>query len=284
MDRLIRLNQMWSWLPAFRAVAETEHVHEAAARLHLTPSTLSRAIRLLEEDLGQELFRRVGRSLELTDAGEQLLRALREAMRRLDDALVTVTRRPTAPLRVAAEDALALTLVIDALDADGAPELSVAGDDVAAQLLRGSIDVAFVTEARAVEGVVIDRIGELAFAAFARGAASMTTHSFIDAPGLPWPPERPRTVGVRVAGAALALAACRAGAGIAVLPERIAGELAPICGNDGAPLVRLWRPVYAVRRRPLGPRADVDALVAAVRARLEQPVRDLAMDAGGAQA
>jgi DNA-binding transcriptional LysR family regulator len=47
MERVIRLNQIWSWLPAFRAVAETEHVHEAAQSLHLTPSTLSRAIHLL---------------------------------------------------------------------------------------------------------------------------------------------------------------------------------------------------------------------------------------------
>ncbi|MCA1664687.1 MAG: LysR family transcriptional regulator, partial [Myxococcales bacterium] len=116
MQRIVRLNQIWSWLPAFRAVAETEHVHEAALALHVTPSTLSRAIHLLEDDLGCALFRRVGRSLELTDDGRALLQALRDAMRGLDDALVAVTGRPTAQLRVAADDAVAMAAVMDALD------------------------------------------------------------------------------------------------------------------------------------------------------------------------
>jgi DNA-binding transcriptional LysR family regulator len=143
MERVIRLNQIWSWLPAFRAVAETEHVHEAALLVHLTPSTLSRAIHLLEDDLGCALFRRVGRSLELTDEGRELLHALRDAMRGLDDAVVAVTQRATAPLRVAADDAVAMVALVGALaGAAGAPELSAADGDVTARLLRGAIDVA----------------------------------------------------------------------------------------------------------------------------------------------
>jgi DNA-binding transcriptional LysR family regulator len=276
MDRLIRLGQLWSWLPAFRAVAETEHVHQAAARLHLTPSALSRSIRLLEEDVGQALFRRVGRSLELTDAGHELLRALREAMRRLDDALVTVTQKPTMRLRVAAEDALALAVIIDALDSDGAPELVAATDDARAQLLRGSIDVAFVSEPCAGRDVLVVKLGELDFSArVSRDGRA----AFIDAPGLPWPPERERVVDVRVNTAALALAACRAGLGIAVLPDAIAYDLSLACDDDGEPLARLRRPVYAMRRAPLGNCRDAAAtLVESVRARLQQPVREIAMD------
>lgn len=46
----------------------------AAASLHLTPQTLSGQIRRLEERLGQPLFRRVGRRLALTEAGELVQR------------------------------------------------------------------------------------------------------------------------------------------------------------------------------------------------------------------
>ena len=278
MDRLIRLSQLWSWLPAFRAVAETEHVHQAAARLHLTPSTLSRAIRLLEEDLGHALFRRVGRSLELTDAGHELLRGLREAMRRLDDAVVAVTRQETAPLRVAAEEAVALAVVLDALDAYGTAELATANEDTVQQLLRGSIDVAFVTTARPATDLVVTLVGELWFSAYGSCSAADTARGYIDAPGLPWPPERPRAVVVRVASAALALAACRAGAGAAMLPEVAAGELVRLVDDCGEPLVRVRRPVYAVCRRPLHAGGAAAALTAAVRARLAQPVRDSAME------
>ena len=289
MERIVRLNQIWSWLPAFRAVAETEHVHEAAQSLHVTPSTLSRAIHLLEDDLGRALFRRVGRSLELTDDGRELLVAMREAMRRLDDALVAVTGRPTAQLRVAADDAVALAAVIDALvAAPGAPELSAAGGDVRARLLRGAIDVAFVTAAPSTAELAIARVGELAWSLYVARAhplarvactpAVLATQRLIEAPGLPWPPEHACSSRLVVGGAALALAACRAGSGMAMLPDAVAGDLWRVRDRDGAPLVAVRQPIYALRRPPLVTSRVVDALIASVRARLEQPVREIAMD------
>jgi DNA-binding transcriptional LysR family regulator len=295
MERVIRLNQIWSWLPAFRAVAETEHVHEAALLVHLTPSTLSRAIHLLEDDLGCALFRRVGRSLELTDEGRELLHALRDAMRGLDDAVVAVTQRATAPLRVAADDAVAMVALVGALaGAAGAPELSAAGGDVTARLLRGAIDVAFVTTVEPAAHVDVDRVGELGFSLYVArahplaqpGATSVAlkTHRLIAAPELPWPPEQPCPSRLAVGGAALALAACRAGAGMAMLPDCVASDLACVRDGDGAPLVALRRAVYALRRPRLGRRDAVDELIAAVRARLEQPVREIAMDVAAAGA
>jgi DNA-binding transcriptional LysR family regulator len=289
MERIIRLNQIWSWLPAFRAVAETEHLHEAAALVHLTPSTLSRAIHLLEDALGCALFRRLGRSLELTDEGHELLRALREAMRRVDDAVVSVTCAPTSPLRVAADDAVALTALADLLgDVALPPELSAAGSDVAARLLRGSIDVAFVSVACAPRDIVVEHVGLLAYsvhcapthplARSACTAAALKAHPFVDAPDLPWPPERTRSVGLRVGGAALALAACRTGGALAMLPDALAADLPCVRGSDGEPIVSLWQPIYALRRPPIGAAAAVDALIASVRSRLEQPVREMAMD------
>ncbi|MHC4078781.1 MAG: helix-turn-helix domain-containing protein, partial [Planctomycetota bacterium] len=69
MDRLRRLAQLWNWLPAFRAVGETQHLPTASRALSVTAPALSRAVRLLERDVGQPLFRRIGRRIELNEAG-----------------------------------------------------------------------------------------------------------------------------------------------------------------------------------------------------------------------
>lgn len=57
----------------FWAVAREGHLTRAAARLHVSQSALSTQIRQLEEQLGQPLFDRRGRSLVLTEAGQLAL-------------------------------------------------------------------------------------------------------------------------------------------------------------------------------------------------------------------
>jgi len=57
-------------LRCFIAVAEELHFARAAERLHIEQSPLSRAIRELEEDLGERLFVRTSRSTRLTRAGK----------------------------------------------------------------------------------------------------------------------------------------------------------------------------------------------------------------------
>lgn len=56
-----------------REVASAGALSRAAERLHLTPQTISSQISLLEESMGVELFRRQGRTLELTEAGQTAL-------------------------------------------------------------------------------------------------------------------------------------------------------------------------------------------------------------------
>src|SRR5471030_1401440 len=57
----------------FWVVAETVSIVRACEQLNLTPQTISGQISLLEQTYGIELFRRVGRNLELTEAGRQTL-------------------------------------------------------------------------------------------------------------------------------------------------------------------------------------------------------------------
>ncbi|MDZ4263162.1 MAG: transcriptional activator NhaR [Pseudomonadota bacterium] len=57
----------------FWSVAKAGSIARAAERLHLTPQTISAQIGELERALGRDLFRRVGRRLELTEAGKLAL-------------------------------------------------------------------------------------------------------------------------------------------------------------------------------------------------------------------
>jgi len=57
----------------FWVVAKAGGVSKAAERLHLTPQSISGQLGVLEEALATQLFRRVGRTLELTDAGRMVL-------------------------------------------------------------------------------------------------------------------------------------------------------------------------------------------------------------------
>lgn len=68
------------------AVAEEMHVSRAAARLHLAQPTLSRQLAALERAVGVKLFRRAGRRLQLTSAGEAFLAGAREVLARVDAA------------------------------------------------------------------------------------------------------------------------------------------------------------------------------------------------------
>lgn len=57
----------------FWVAAKAGGILRAGEQLHTTPQTLSGQIKLLEERLGQALFRKSGRNLELTEAGRVAL-------------------------------------------------------------------------------------------------------------------------------------------------------------------------------------------------------------------
>ena len=73
-------------LRIFIAVAEREHVTQAAAYLNLTQSATSAAIAALEERHAVRLFDRVGRRIVLTDAGRLFLGEARAVLARAEQA------------------------------------------------------------------------------------------------------------------------------------------------------------------------------------------------------
>ena len=92
-------------LRAFEAAARHMSFAQAAGELNVTPAALSFQIKSLEEHLGQPLFRRLNRAVELTEAGRALLpgasegftalaQAWRAARRVGDTSTLTVTAGP----------------------------------------------------------------------------------------------------------------------------------------------------------------------------------------------
>jgi DNA-binding transcriptional LysR family regulator len=71
----------------FRAVAEDLNITRAAERLGIAQPPLSRAMRQLEHRLGVDLFDRSGHRLELTEAGETLLKESGPVLDALDSAV-----------------------------------------------------------------------------------------------------------------------------------------------------------------------------------------------------
>lgn len=61
-------------LEYFITIAETGNLRQASEILHLTPPALSKAMKLLEEELGSKLWIADGRRIILTDSGKVLLK------------------------------------------------------------------------------------------------------------------------------------------------------------------------------------------------------------------
>jgi LysR family glycine cleavage system transcriptional activator len=80
-------------LRAFEAAARHLSFKNAARELHVTPGAVSHQVKVLEENLGMPLFRRLTRALELTPDGQALLPKVREGLLSLAEAVERVRSR-----------------------------------------------------------------------------------------------------------------------------------------------------------------------------------------------
>lgn len=70
----------------FIEVAEREHISEASVHLHVAQSAVSRQIANLEDELGVQLFERIGRNVKLTPIGKIFLEHSVSAIQAIDFA------------------------------------------------------------------------------------------------------------------------------------------------------------------------------------------------------
>jgi DNA-binding transcriptional LysR family regulator len=78
-------------LEIIRAIAETGSFTAAGERLHVSQSAVSRQILLLEEELGETVFHRVGRRIRITPAGESLVQLSNRVFRDLHETVSAIS-------------------------------------------------------------------------------------------------------------------------------------------------------------------------------------------------
>ena len=291
MDRVVRLYQLWSWLPHFRAVAETEHLPTASEALGISPSSLSRALKQLEGVLDRDLFHREGRNIRLNHDGKQLLSSVREAMRGIDDTVSDILSDSSPlPLRIAAPGPLHSAVVLEIGQRIAANyervelELSsCSSEEMVTNLCKGAIDVCLhegEIDHPDLESHALGSLGKFVACsaehplagADSLNAAELIPYPFTappaDSRGIRpdgWPANLPRTVGLTVTHMQTGIDACLSGRFLSVLSEPViaANGLTKVELSDvelpSAELRATTR--TSVRRRP----PEIDELLVSLR-------------------
>ena len=73
------------------AIAESGSFTAAGEKLHVSQSAISRQILLLEDELGEPVFHRIGRRIRITPAGESLLQLSHRVFRDLQDTVSAIS-------------------------------------------------------------------------------------------------------------------------------------------------------------------------------------------------
>jgi DNA-binding transcriptional LysR family regulator len=155
----------------FVAVAEQGSVRAAARTLNVAASAISRQLILLEAQLGIGLFDRSGRTLEVTPAGEVLLRGLRAAARGHEetlDHLNALRGLKRGRVRVATVESISVSVLPDIFVtfANAYPgielTITVAGSDAVTELVREHhADVGFTFNPTSLEGLDVVTVRDM---------------------------------------------------------------------------------------------------------------------------
>jgi len=142
----------------FQLVARLGSIRQASKALNIAPSSISRVIRQLEDELGTPLFERVRQRLRLTSAGELLLYHVRESYVNLNRAITEINdlsglRRGTVTL--ATIESAARGILPDVLGEfwERHPEINIdvkvtSSQDAANAVSDGSCDLAVAFDVR----------------------------------------------------------------------------------------------------------------------------------------
>ncbi len=118
-------------LRCFSVAAKEESFTRAGAALHLTHGAISRAVRLLEDELGVALFERRNRRVFLTEKGRKLFEAVEKSLNIIAEA-ATELRSSGPTLNVSCEPTLMMRWLIPRL-----PDFRVRYPNIHIQLSAG---------------------------------------------------------------------------------------------------------------------------------------------------
>lgn len=138
-------------LITFSVVAEYGSVSKAAEVLHLSQPAVSGQLRNLQEQVGQPLYQRRARGIELTNAGEELLpyaHAIARNVRQVSEHIVQWQQRSKRHVELGLSNALG-THSIDLIHKANGADIQVnvtsgIAADLVQQVQRGDLDAAVV--------------------------------------------------------------------------------------------------------------------------------------------
>lgn len=241
-------------LLAFAEVARERSFTRAAARLGLSQSTLSHAIKGLEERLAVRLLTRTTRSVSPTDAGQRLLDSLAPRFEEIEAELAALTEsrdKPAGTIRITTTDYAANTILWPRLATmlPQYPELRVelSIDYGLRDIVKERFDIGIRSGDQVAKDMIAVRVGPPYRTAMVAAPAYLERHPAPTDPQqlvehrcinlrlptydslLPWELGREgETINVRVEGQVIVLTvyqkleAVLVGLGIATLPEDLA--------------------------------------------------------------
>lgn len=142
MQNLPHLN--YQHLLYFWTVARRGSVTAASSELRLAPSTISAQVKLLEEQLGEQLLRRRGRSIVVTEAGASVYRYADEIFRLGRELLTSLGGElPSRPFLVGLSDVVPKLVTAKLLDPlfTAMPDVRVVCEEGSAERLFGALAV-----------------------------------------------------------------------------------------------------------------------------------------------
>ncbi|KAA0582815.1 LysR family transcriptional regulator [Azospirillum sp. Sh1] len=163
----------WEDVRAFLATARCGSLTGAAQRLRLSPPTLGRRLKRLEEALGGPLFDRLPNRLELTVLGRSVL----DSAAAMGDAAAAFARNAdrlaatARPVRVTATTSVSafLTLHLSDLLAETGADLTIISTRNALNLAQREADIALRMDRVPAEGdLVTRRLGRFGFTLYAK--------------------------------------------------------------------------------------------------------------------
>jgi DNA-binding transcriptional LysR family regulator len=282
MARLQRLPPIHA-LSAFESAARLGGFAPAAAELCITPSAVSHRIRLLETQLGEQLFERSPTGVRLTEAGQRYLLGVREAFDKLAQ-LSTGGAADVLRLSVGSPPTFARNLLIPRL-----PEFYRQWPDIEIEVAvaapmqdrpeRHDVDIRFGSapfDERAATKLFDDRVAVLAAPRYLElrplaEPADLARAELLRSPLVPWQPwfaaaglDWPEPArGPVFTDLGILLEAAASGLGVAVCTQRVAEQWtrdAQLVAPFGvtAPAASTY---HALVERHLGQRPEVAAFV-----------------------
>ncbi len=164
-------------LSVFAAVARTLSFSEVARQRHLAPSSISRTIMSLEQELGVKLVERTTRRLTLTEAGLRFLNSIEGVVDTVETAAAQArdaVAKPAGIVRVTMSSAFAAEVMVPLLPHFRAEfpdiELEIVSADQPLDLLRNGLDLAIRHGPQSDSGLVARRLVQTRYCVMASPA------------------------------------------------------------------------------------------------------------------